>query len=81
MTSTQPRGHAAEYDLFVVEFEDLAGSTLLPVEAGHAADGRIDPRWLPLAPRRIRCARAVSVDRATERAGASRVRQAVATAE
>ena len=77
----QASANAAGYDLFVVEFEEHAGATLVPVEAGEAADGRIDPRWLPLAPRRIRRARAISLDRATERAGATRVRQAIATAE
>lgn len=77
----QSSAGAAGYDLFVVEFEEHTGTTLVPVEAGEAAGGRIDPRWLPLAPRRIRRARAVSLDRATERAGATRVRQAIATAE
>ena len=81
MTTTQAQAHARRYDLFVVDSEEHPGATVVPVEAGEAADGRIHPRWLPLASRRIRRARAVSLDRATERAGATRVRQAIATAE
>lgn len=69
------------YELFVVEFEEHAGTTLVPVLAGEATGERIDPQWLPLAPRRVKHTRAVSLQRATARAGAARVRQAIATAE
>ena len=69
------------YDLFVVEFEGCSGTTLVPVGSGEGSEDRIGARWLPLAPRTVRRARAVSFGKATAHAGAARVRQAIATAE
>ena len=82
MTTTETQtAEPPGYDLFVVEFEGCSGTTLVPVGSGEGSEDRIDARWLPLAPRTVRRARAVSLGKATAHAGAARVRQAIATAE
>lgn len=71
-----------DYDLFVVEFDNVEGSTILPQlrdQRGQRHD--LDPDALPLAPRAVRRATPVTFAAAVAHAGAARVRHAIAAAE